>query len=265
MRGGGGARGSDEDAAAATAAAASTPGFLIDGRPDLSEYLSAPGTLPAASAAASAGAASHASAGASTAAAAPPAPAGPVYCERFMQNLCSLRSCDDKAETDSEDDGGGDAPGEQGAAGTGRRTVRRSHRCEFVHDAEFRRGFLARTQYKLTNASRNPHAGHHGNRGRPHATPVPLDADGKPRDGKLAGLKAPSKEDALLRKLLANELRTESSRVLQAVRWIVSKQFLQAQRDVRTQQQREAERLYRESKAAEQAAPDQHNGKQCED
>jgi hypothetical protein len=200
-----------------------------------------------------------------------------------MQNLCQLRSSDDKVETDSDDDdedvdesataaaAAADLSSAQLAAQSRphprppHRISRRVHRCEFVHDTEFRRAFLARAQYKLTSSSKEQAArgggggsGSGSASGR-NAAPTPLDADGKPRDGKLAGLKAPSKEDALLRKLLANELRTESSRVLQAVRWIVARQdtTFKQQREAEKAKQREAERLYEESKWAEAAAQEQ--------
>jgi hypothetical protein len=52
--------------------------------------------------------------------------------------------------------------------------------------------------------------------------------------------------------LLSSELRIESSRVLQAVRFLLARQCLQAERDVIRRRQAEAEAQYRASKEVDE-------------
>jgi len=90
-----------------------------------------------------------------------------------MHNLCPLRSCDAKDDDES--------------SGASHRT-----RCEFVHDEEFRRTFLARAQFRATNWTQNRKETSKGAHARDDAPAT---------DGRLPGLKAPVKESALLRKV----------------------------------------------------------------
>lgn len=204
MRGGmrGGRAGRDADPPAAPAAVAPhTPGFLADGRPDLSMYLTQPKTAAASAPAAQssgsrapppayAAAAAASSTAADGSAAAAPASNKPIYCQTYMQNLCFLRSCDAK---DDESESAADLTS-AATAPVGR--------CEFVHDPEFRRTYLARNQWRATTWSQNrkPDTQNANGAHRRQAAQRNED-DGPPKDGKLSGLKAPVKEDALLRKV----------------------------------------------------------------
>lgn len=124
-----------------------------------------------------------------------------VYCQKFMNNLCQLRSHDEPPS--DEEEGGGS---------TGRPSV---GRCEFVHDAAFRRAFLAKAHYSHTKFSQNrmmhedghthSHHGRGGRGGGRHSRGGHSSAESSSRgevvDGKLAGLKPPVAESALLRKV----------------------------------------------------------------
>jgi hypothetical protein len=102
----------------------------------------------------------------------------PVYCQKYMNNLCSLRSCDAPASDD-------DDPSSQPA------------RCAFVHSSSFRRNFLAKAHVTHTKFTQE--------RGRARVERN----EGPPVDGKLAGLKPPVAESALLRKVSSAAKRTD--------------------------------------------------------
>ena len=258
MRGGQSSRDADPPASVPAAAAAAvvphTPGFLADGRPDLSMYLTQTQTHTAAATPspsrapppAYAAAAAASSAAADGSAAAAPAANKPIYCQTYMQNLCFLRSCDAK-DDDTEAAGAASAADPTSAAAAPAPVGR----CEFVHDPEFRRTYLARNQWRATTWSQNRKSDTLQPNNRRHAPPRSGDDDAPPKDGKLSGLKAPVKEDALLRKLLVSELRVESSRVLQAIRFLVTRDCLAKERNEIRQKQQEAEEQHRRSKLRE--------------
>ena len=62
-----------------------------------------------------------------------------------------------------------------------------------------------------------------------------------------------------------SELRIESSRVLQAVRFLLSRQCLQVERDALKQQQNDAEEQYRESTAQERRQQQEERKSAVED
>jgi hypothetical protein len=197
-----------------------------------------------------------AAAASSTAAAVSATPAAPVYCQRFMENHCHLRSCDAPREegegSEDDDEEVDDAPD---AGAPPKKKLPR--RCEFVHDIEFRRSYLARAHYTHTKFTQSHlHEGDSSNASSDHrstnrpnrhslTTPPVLDPQASSgTDGRLAGLKPPVAESALLRKLLSSETQLESSRALQAIRYMVSQQCFQAQREAQKAKQQQLEAEY---------------------
>lgn len=141
-----------------------------------------------------------------TPAPAPVPSAGPVYCQRYMNNLCALRSSDEPpSDTEEEHDDHGHATADSSATAA---KASRVARCEFVHDAEFRRQYLARAHYTHTkytqvhkDAPTAPTRGGRGGRGGRSAGPTLDPRSTSGADGRLAGLKPPVAESALLRKV----------------------------------------------------------------
>ena len=131
----------------------------------------------------------------------------PVYCQKYMNNLCFLRSCDDPSDDEENDEN------DKSDVGAISSYHPRRTRCQFLHDAAFRRMFLARAHYTHTkysqthsdppssSVSSSHRGGRCSGRGGQHPPSTATDSDTPPVDGKLAGLKPPVAESALLRKV----------------------------------------------------------------
>jgi len=196
-------------------------------------------------------------------------PSGPVYCQQYMENVCFLRSCD-ASSTDEEAGSENEDERKADASGGSKSSRSKIHRCAFLHDPDFRRLFLARTHFRSTHtniankasASTRGSRPTHGDRRQRHGPP----ANDVPSmltphaDGRIEGLKAPTTESLLLKKLLGPEMRIESSRILQAIRFIVSRQCLLPQREAKERKQREALEEYERLKKLEKEQEEEEEG-----